>query len=143
MWSWATAAQIRSLLVRLDRIGGLILLVAFLALFVLLRPSISEWLQLGALVAVPTLIWSLRNLRDDERGDRALVSSLLGVAVLGTVLFVTVSSLHSWSWVGGVVTALAIPLVVKGIRWFGRTPNVSRPFDPDDPTADVWQELRR
>ena len=135
--------RIRSALARLNRIGGYAFAAAAVAVFVLLGPSTPDWLQLGALVAVGTLAWSLWHLRDDEQGDRALVVALLDVAVLGAVLFVTVSSLHSWSWVGGVVTALAIPLVVKGIRWLGRTPNVSPPFDPDDPTANMWHELRR
>jgi hypothetical protein len=140
---WASAAGIRSALARLNRIGGYAIAAAAVAVFVLLGPSTSDWLQLGTLVALGTLAWSLRHLRDDEHGDRALVVALLDVAVLGTVLFVTISLLHSWSWVGGGVAVLVIPLVVKGIRWFGRTPNVSPPFDPDHPTRDVWQKLRR
>jgi MFS family permease len=122
----------------------LIVLAAAVAVVAGLGASISEWLQFGTVVALGTLAWSLRHLRDDERGDRALVVSLLGIAILGAVLFVSVSSLHSWRWVGGLVVALAFPLVVKGIGRLGDRPSGARGetlSELNDPTADVWRKL--
>jgi hypothetical protein len=102
--------------------------------------SVSELLQAGTLFGVVALVVSLRHLRDEERGDRALALSLLAITTLGAVAFVTVSSLHSWRWVGGLVIVVAIRFVAKGFgfSWF-----VDDVGDRDKPGDDVWRERPR
>lgn len=137
----------RAALGPLNRIGGFAILAAVLAFFILHGLSVSVWLQMGTIVAGGALGWSLRHLRDEEQGDHAMVVALLAVAVLGAVLFVTISSLHSWRWIPGLIGTLAIFLVPKGfvwlVDWLDRPPRVGAPTDANDATPDVWQKLTR
>jgi hypothetical protein len=131
--------RIRAVLDRLNRTSGFVILPVLAASYVLFgHPSVSELLQFGTVFGVVALVVSFRHLRDEEGGDRALVLSLLAIAVLGTVAYVTVSSLHSWQWVGGIVGLVAIPLVVKGFLWF-----VDNLGERDRLRDDVWQDRPR
>ena len=106
------------LLHRLNVWGGAALFVAvWLVILFVMRPGVSWWLEGGTVIGSVGLFFSLRQLRDEEQGDSALLRALLSVAILGAVVFVTLHSVHSWRWVFRIAGIVAIPLLVKGFFW--------------------------